>query len=139
MPGARAATSLAVLSFLGFDAISTLAEETKDPRRMVGKATVTALLLVGSLFILPSRPAFSGKSRRHFSLRNIKPRGAMRGRFRCCCSGRHFSRRFAVTYYEQVDTAGRVPPARLFYLSAQSHKMPELAIAVSPAGIFCYN
>lgn len=47
-----AATSLAVLSFLGFDAISTLAEETKDPRRMVGKATVTALLLVGSLFIV---------------------------------------------------------------------------------------
>ncbi|SHE94006.1 amino acid/polyamine/organocation transporter, APC superfamily [Desulforamulus putei DSM 12395] len=46
------ATSLAVLSFLGFDAISTLAEETKDPRRMVGKATVSALVLVGSLFVL---------------------------------------------------------------------------------------
>ena len=47
-----AATSLAVLSFLGFDAISTLAEETKNPSLIVGKATVTALLLVGGLFVL---------------------------------------------------------------------------------------
>ncbi len=47
-----AATSLAVLSFLGFDAISTLAEETKDPRRMVPKATVLALVVVGTLFIV---------------------------------------------------------------------------------------
>ncbi|WP_051273616.1 APC family permease [Desulfotruncus alcoholivorax] len=46
------ATSLAVLSFLGFDAISTLAEESKDPKRMVGRATVTALVLVGSLFVV---------------------------------------------------------------------------------------
>ncbi|MTI81817.1 MAG: APC family permease [Firmicutes bacterium] len=47
-----AATSLAVLSFLGFDAISTLAEETKDPKRMVPRATITALILVGSLFVV---------------------------------------------------------------------------------------
>ncbi len=46
-----AATSLAVLSFLGFDAISTLAEEAKDPKKIVGKATVTALFLVGGLFV----------------------------------------------------------------------------------------
>jgi len=47
-----AATSLAVLSFLGFDAISTLAEEAKDPKKIVGKATVTALFLVGGLFVV---------------------------------------------------------------------------------------
>ncbi|MDD9302327.1 MAG: APC family permease [Desulfobacter sp.] len=47
-----AATSLAVLSFLGFDAISTLAEETKNPSKIVGKATLTALFLVGGLFVL---------------------------------------------------------------------------------------
>lgn len=47
-----AATSLAVLSFLGFDAISTLAEEAKDPKKIVGKATVSALFLIGSLFVL---------------------------------------------------------------------------------------
>jgi amino acid transporter len=46
------ATSLAVLSFLGFDAISTLAEETVHPQRTVGNATVAALFLLGGLFIL---------------------------------------------------------------------------------------
>src|SRR6185295_17687578 len=34
------ALSIAVLSFLGFDAISTLAEEAKGGPRMVGKATM---------------------------------------------------------------------------------------------------
>jgi amino acid transporter len=45
------ATSIAVLSFLGFDAISTLAEEVREPRRTVGTATVLALLLLGLIFI----------------------------------------------------------------------------------------
>jgi amino acid transporter len=45
------ATSIAVLSFLGFDAISTLAEEVRNPRRTVGNATVLALLLLGLIFI----------------------------------------------------------------------------------------
>jgi amino acid transporter len=45
------ATSIAVLSFLGFDAISTLAEEVRDPRKTVGNATVLALLLLGLIFI----------------------------------------------------------------------------------------
>ncbi|MEM1505249.1 APC family permease [Domibacillus sp. 8LH] len=36
--GLVAATSLAVLSFLGFDAITTLAEETKEPKRDIPKA-----------------------------------------------------------------------------------------------------
>ncbi len=46
------ATSIAVLSFLGFDAISTLAEETRDPRRTVGNATILALLLLGAMFVV---------------------------------------------------------------------------------------
>lgn len=46
------ATSLAVLSFLGFDGISTLAEETHGGNNAVGRATVLALLLVGILFML---------------------------------------------------------------------------------------
>ncbi len=46
------ATSIAVLSFLGFDGISTLAEESKGGQNAVGRATLLALLLVGALFIL---------------------------------------------------------------------------------------
>ncbi|MGH8234661.1 MAG: APC family permease [Rhodanobacteraceae bacterium] len=46
------ATSIAALSFLGFDAISTLAEETREPRKAIGNATVLSLLLLGGIFIL---------------------------------------------------------------------------------------
>lgn len=46
------AVSICVLSFLGFDAISTLAEETKGGGKVVGKASVGALLILGSLFII---------------------------------------------------------------------------------------
>ncbi|MDR3479347.1 MAG: APC family permease [Burkholderiaceae bacterium] len=47
------ATSICVLSFLGFDAISTLAEEVKgDNRKIVGKAIVSVLLISGAFFVL---------------------------------------------------------------------------------------
>lgn len=46
------AVSIAVLSFLGFDAISTLAEEIKgDPGRSVGKASMLTLLVMGAIFV----------------------------------------------------------------------------------------
>jgi len=45
------ATSICVMSFLGFDAISTLSEEVKgDDRRVVGRAIVGVLFLSGALF-----------------------------------------------------------------------------------------
>src|SRR5215210_1637287 len=46
------ALSIAVLSFLGFDAISTLAEETKGGSRVVGRATMIALCLAAALFVV---------------------------------------------------------------------------------------
>jgi amino acid transporter len=46
------ATSVAVLSFLGFDGISTLAEENRGSEGAVGRATILSLLLVGALFML---------------------------------------------------------------------------------------
>jgi amino acid transporter len=46
------ATSIAVLSFLGFDGISTLAEETQGGQHSVGRATILALVLIGALFML---------------------------------------------------------------------------------------
>jgi amino acid transporter len=47
-----AATSIAVLSFLGFDGISTLSEENRAGTNAVGRATVLSLMLVGALFML---------------------------------------------------------------------------------------
>ena len=46
------AVSVAVLSFLGFDGISTLAEENHDGVKAVGRATLAALALAGILFIV---------------------------------------------------------------------------------------
>ncbi len=46
------AVSIAVLSFLGFDAISTLSEEAKGGRTVVGRAVIFSLLVVGFLFII---------------------------------------------------------------------------------------
>jgi amino acid transporter len=46
------AASTAVLSFLGFDGIATLAEEVPNPRKTVGKAIVVCLILIASIFIL---------------------------------------------------------------------------------------
>jgi amino acid transporter len=65
------ALSVAVLSFLGFDAISTLAEETKGGTRVVGQATMISLCIVAILFILqtyvaalliPDRTSFVGNT-----------------------------------------------------------------------------
>jgi amino acid transporter len=46
------AVSIAVLSFLGFDGISMLAEENKESAHAIGRAMVAALLLAGTLFIV---------------------------------------------------------------------------------------
>jgi amino acid transporter len=46
------ATSIAVLSFLGFDGISMLAEENRESARQIGRSMATALLVVGVLFVV---------------------------------------------------------------------------------------
>jgi amino acid transporter len=46
------ATSIAVLSFLGFDGISTLAEESRGGEKSVGRAALVSLVLVGALFMM---------------------------------------------------------------------------------------
>jgi amino acid transporter len=48
---ALGATSIAVLSFLGFDGISMLSEETRDGGKSIGRAMAAALFLAGLLFI----------------------------------------------------------------------------------------
>jgi amino acid transporter len=46
------AVSIAVLSFLGFDGISMLAEESREEARKIGHAMVAALVLAGTLFVV---------------------------------------------------------------------------------------
>ena len=45
---------LGVLSFTGFDAISTVAEETRTPRKLIPRATILATVLVGLFWIVMS-------------------------------------------------------------------------------------
>lgn len=45
-------TSIACFSFLGFDAMTTLAEEVKNPAKNLSKATVIVCFFMGALFIL---------------------------------------------------------------------------------------
>jgi amino acid transporter len=61
------ATSIAVLSFLGFDGISTLSEENRGKPEAVGRATVLSLLLVGALFMLQTWVAADLAAGMHFS------------------------------------------------------------------------
>jgi amino acid transporter len=46
------AVSLAALSFLGFDAISTLSEENREGSRQVARATIASLMVVTVLFVV---------------------------------------------------------------------------------------
>ncbi len=46
------AASIAVLGFLGFDVISTLSEEVKNPGKTVGRATIASLIIIGLVFII---------------------------------------------------------------------------------------
>jgi amino acid transporter len=46
------AVSIAVLSFLGFDGISTLAEENREGARRIGRAMIVGLCVAGVLFIV---------------------------------------------------------------------------------------
>jgi putrescine importer len=49
-----AGAAILCLSFLGFDAVSTLSEEAKDPTRSVPKAIMIATVVSGVIFILLS-------------------------------------------------------------------------------------
>lgn len=47
-------TSLAVLSFIGFDGVTTLAEDARNPQRDIGRATVWVCFVAGGLFVFQS-------------------------------------------------------------------------------------
>jgi amino acid transporter len=49
--GVTAAAAIAAYSFLGFDAVTTLAEETRDARRNIPRAVVLVVAIGGLLFI----------------------------------------------------------------------------------------
>jgi len=60
------ATSIAVMSFLGFDGISTLAEENKSGVKSIGRAMIITLAIVGFLFVFQTWVAAELSQGSHF-------------------------------------------------------------------------
>lgn len=50
--GVAAGAAIAAYSFLGFDAVTTLTEETTDPRRTIPRAILLIALIGGGIFVL---------------------------------------------------------------------------------------
>lgn len=52
--GISAAAAVGAYAFLGFDAISTLSEETKDPKKNIPRAIIYSILIAGAFFVAVS-------------------------------------------------------------------------------------
>ena len=71
-PGALlAGAALVALSFLGFDAITTLSEEARNPVRDVPRAVVVTCLLAGVLFVGVALVSFRAHPRFHFDAPDV--------------------------------------------------------------------
>ena len=130
------ALSIAVLSFLGFDGISTLSEEVKDgDRRLVGRATVLALCAVAVLFIVqtfvacllvPGRTAFADGDPTNNAFYDIA----------WIAGGSWLKVTVAVTSALAVGIANsmvaQAATSRLLYSMARDRKLPSFLAHVHP-------
>ncbi len=127
--------SLALLSFLGFDAISTLAEETKGGPSMVGRATIFSLCLTAALFVAQTyvaslfvlgRTSFPSGDETESAFYNIA--GTIGGaplKFLAAVPG-------AVLSGVAGALSAQVATARLLFGMARDGKLPRLLAYVSP-------
>ncbi|WP_025131552.1 APC family permease [Pseudomonas sp. PH1b] len=137
-----AGAAVLCLSFLGFDAVSTLAEETRDPRRDIPRAILITTLGAGLLFILlamASQLAFPGSS--------FKDADAAASEVMLQAGGRFLEIFFTATYVagaagsalaSQASVSrilfsmGRdgILPRRLFGRLSERYKTPVIAIVL---------
>jgi amino acid transporter len=126
------AVSLSALSFLGFDAISMLAEETKgDSKRLIGRATIASLVLAAVLFVaqtwiaadLANGMTFSSPDTAFYEIVAI-------------AGGKTFSlvTAFVCAVAFGLSSASVVQAsiARLLYAMAREGRMPAFMAAVHP-------
>ena len=129
------ALSVAVLSFLGFDAISTLAEETKGGARVVGRATMYALCLAAALFIVqtyiaallvPGQTAFAGEAATNDAFYNLS--GVVGGgTFKLVVA-------LSATLAAAIANAlvAQAATARLLYAMARDGQLPRFLAHIHP-------
>jgi len=129
------ALSVAVLSFLGFDAISTLAEETKGGARVVGRATMLALCLAAVLFVVqtyvaallvPGQTAFAGEAATNDAFYNLS--GVVGGRtFKLVVA---LSAALAAAIANAL--VAQAATARLLYAMARDGQLPRFLAHIHP-------
>jgi amino acid transporter len=128
------ALSIAVLSFLGFDAISTLSEEVTGESRLIGRATVVSLCMVAALFVvqtylaallLPGKTAFESEDAANSAFYDINERAA----------GHWMLVVIAVTVAVAIVANSMVAQAatsRLLYSMARDRMLPKFLAHISP-------
>jgi amino acid transporter len=126
------AVSLSATSFMGFDAIATLAEEVKgDSKRVVGSATLASLLIAAALFVVQTWIAadladgmtFASDDTAFYEIAAI-------------AGGKTFSiltaSVCALTFGLTSATVVQASISRLLFAMAREGKMPSFMAAVHP-------
>lgn len=130
------AASLAVLSFLGFDSISTLTEEVKGEKaragRTVGSAMILSILVVGILFIvqtwvagllIPNYTFFSGLEGAFYEIAHIAG-----GNFLMVLT----SVATALAWGIANAMVAQAAISRILFSMARDHKLPAILAKIHP-------
>jgi amino acid transporter len=130
------AVSLAALSFLGFDAISTLSEENREAGHQVARATVASLFVVAVLFVVQTWVAALLMPDRETLLAEGDPAGDAFYRAAEHASGHWL---FVVTAVATAIAWGfadalvaQAATSRLLYSMARDRQLPKFLAKVHP-------
>lgn len=154
LSGILRATGIVILSYLGFDAISTLAEETINPEKAVGRAIIFAILIIGVIFIIIT--LFAGIAYPNYEELNVDTAfidvvGFVGGKWLTVATSFTLVLSFGVATTQASHTAvsrvlfamsrDGVLPKQLSYISKKYHT-PFIAIIfvgilITPISLFC--
>jgi amino acid transporter len=130
------AVSIAVLSFLGFDGISMLAEENKETARAIGRSMVAALLLAGTLFIVQTWVAALLVPNPDALIKNGDPGGTAFYDAAAVAGGAWLSKltalSTAIAWGFANALVAQAATSRLLYAMARDHQLPSILAKVHP-------
>lgn len=128
--------SIAVLSFLGFDAISMLAEENKESARAIGRAMIGALLLAGVLFIVQTWVASLLVAHPDDLIKNGDPNGTAFYDAARVAGGAWLSKltalATAIAWGFANSLVAQAATSRLLYAMARDRQLPSFLAKVHP-------
>jgi amino acid transporter len=129
------AVSIAVLSFLGFDGISMLAEESRGGSRQIGRAMAAALALAGALFVaqtwvaamlVPDAPGLLANGDAEGTAFYEAARVAAGGWLATLCAVAT-----AIAWGLPNSMVAQVATSRLLYAMARDRQLPALLARIS--------